>query len=35
MLGERIEKALSGITLADLAERQKEMGDREAPMYYI
>ena len=35
MLGDRIEKALSGMTLADLAERQKEMGDQEAPMYYI
>jgi Rrf2 family transcriptional regulator, cysteine metabolism repressor len=35
MLGDRMEQALSGMTLADLAERQKQMGDRKAPMYYI
>jgi Rrf2 family transcriptional regulator, cysteine metabolism repressor len=35
MLGDRMEQALSGMTLADLAERQKQMGDQKAPMYYI
>jgi Rrf2 family transcriptional regulator, cysteine metabolism repressor len=35
MLGDRMEEILSGMTLADLAERQKQMGDLEAAMYYI
>jgi Rrf2 family transcriptional regulator, cysteine metabolism repressor len=35
MLGDKMEQILSGMTLADLAERQKQMGDQEAAMYYI
>jgi Rrf2 family transcriptional regulator, cysteine metabolism repressor len=35
MLGDRMEEILSGMTLADLAKRQKQMGAQEAVMYYI
>lgn len=35
LLGNRMEETLHGMTLADLAERQKQMGDQEADMYYI
>lgn len=35
LLGERVEEVLRGMTLADLAERQKQMGSQEAAMYYI
>jgi Rrf2 family transcriptional regulator, cysteine metabolism repressor len=35
LLGDRMEEVLAGTTLADLAERQNQIGDRESAMYYI
>lgn len=35
LLGNRMEEILGGMTLADLAERQKQMGAPEEAMYYI
>lgn len=35
LLGAKMDEVLSGMTLADLAERQKQMGTQEEAMYYI
>jgi Rrf2 family protein len=35
MLGDRVEEILEGMTLADLADRQRQMDTAEAVMYYI
>lgn len=35
LLGNKMEEILGGMTLADLAERQRQMGEPEEVMYYI
>jgi len=35
MIGNKIEEVMKGVTLAHLAEKQKEKLNQDAPMYYI